>query len=165
MNKETKTTEGEIPKPIASDFVIENGKGTQTDNGTYYHYEEVVRMVKILLTQQPPKETITPDEEVSEKALTYMANNGYGSGVNFTKTMVFAALVDFTESLLKSKEQGQKELILWDKINNRESRFWYRDSSGNFYIDLDPHGVDMSGKRKISIAPKHQYEARYKQQS
>ena len=62
-------------------------------------------------------------------------------------------------------QQGQKELILWDKINNRESRFWYRDSSGNFYIDLDPHGVDMSGKRKISIAPKHQYEARYKQQS
>jgi len=36
----------EIPKPIYSDFVIENGKGFDMINGRCYYYVEVIRLLK-----------------------------------------------------------------------------------------------------------------------
>jgi hypothetical protein len=35
----------ELEKPIG-DFVIKNAKGTQTENGVYYHYSEVCTLLK-----------------------------------------------------------------------------------------------------------------------
>jgi thiamine biosynthesis protein ThiC len=35
----------EIKKPIG-DFIIKNAKGTQTENGVYYHYSEVCTLLK-----------------------------------------------------------------------------------------------------------------------
>jgi len=40
----------------------------------------------------------------------------------------------------------------WDSVNNCFARIaTYIDSEGNLYADCDPHGVDMSGKRKIGF--------------
>jgi hypothetical protein len=36
----------ETKKPIG-DFIINNSKGTQTENGVYYHYTEVCRLLKL----------------------------------------------------------------------------------------------------------------------
>lgn len=51
---------------------------------------------------------------------------------------------------------------LYDKINKREARSWFVDNEGNFYMDIDPHGIDMGGKITVRGIPKdhHQYEVR-----
>jgi hypothetical protein len=36
----------EIPRPIYSDFIIENGNGVDLSDGTYYHFTEVIRLLK-----------------------------------------------------------------------------------------------------------------------
>lgn len=36
----------ELKKPIGS-FIIKNSKGTQTENGVYYHYTEVCILLKL----------------------------------------------------------------------------------------------------------------------
>lgn len=35
------------PKKPIGDFIIKNSKGTQTENGVYYHYTEVCRLLKL----------------------------------------------------------------------------------------------------------------------
>lgn len=35
----------QIPKPIG-DFIINNAKGTQLEDGIYYHYTEVIKLLK-----------------------------------------------------------------------------------------------------------------------
>ena len=35
----------ELKKPIG-DFIIKNAKGTQTENGVYYHYSKVCSLLK-----------------------------------------------------------------------------------------------------------------------
>ena len=35
------------PKKPIGDFIINNSKGTQTENGVYYHYTEVCRLLKL----------------------------------------------------------------------------------------------------------------------
>jgi hypothetical protein len=37
----------EIPSPRISDFVIENGNGTMFLDGMYYHFAEVIRLLKL----------------------------------------------------------------------------------------------------------------------
>ena len=36
----------EIEDPIGK-FIIDNGKGNQTENGVYYHYTDVCRLLKL----------------------------------------------------------------------------------------------------------------------
>ena len=43
------------------------------------------------------------------------------------------------------------EKVLYDKVNKRIARHWFTDNDGNFYINTDPYGVQMSGK--ITIMP------------
>lgn len=43
------------------------------------------------------------------------------------------------------------EKVLYDKVNKRIARHWFVDNEGNFYINADPYGVQMSGK--ITIIP------------
>jgi hypothetical protein len=54
--------------------------------------------------------------------------------------------------------------ILWDKINKRECRHQYFfDQYGDCYINVDPYGVDMSGRITIRQIQENdpQYEVRY----
>lgn len=54
-----------------------------------------------------------------------------------------------------------KETFLYDKVNGRSARNWFKDKEGNFYIDTDPNGVQMSGKITIiSVANNPNYEVR-----
>jgi hypothetical protein len=46
MTNENKTELKEIERPIHSDFVIENANGLQGQDGKYYHYSEVVSLLK-----------------------------------------------------------------------------------------------------------------------
>ena len=41
--------------------------------------------------------------------------------------------------------------VLYDKVNKRLVRHFFVDNEGNFYINSDPYGVQMSGK--ITIIP------------
>lgn len=43
-NKETMTEE--IKKPIG-DFILENAKGVQGQDGVYYHYSEVCKLLRL----------------------------------------------------------------------------------------------------------------------
>ena len=36
----------EIPKPIFSDFVLNNAEGVQKLDGRYYHFSEVISLLK-----------------------------------------------------------------------------------------------------------------------
>lgn len=47
---------------------------------------------------------------------------------------------------------------VWDNTNKRFSSVsHYLDEEGNLYTDLDPHGVDMSGKRSIGIRKQYSF--------
>lgn len=50
--KETNDFENleEIPKPIG-DFIINNAKGILLDDGVYYHYSEVIKLLKLYLKE------------------------------------------------------------------------------------------------------------------
>lgn len=51
--------------------------------------------------------------------------------------------------------------VVYDKLNNRESYIsWFMDSNGDYWIDADPHGLDMGGIVKIKRLPEHHYEIR-----
>ncbi|MFB3057405.1 MAG: hypothetical protein ACE1ZQ_09630 [Ignavibacteriaceae bacterium] len=55
--------------------------------------------------------------------------------------------------------------VLYDKLNNRESNIqWFTDKDGNYWIDTDPNGIEMSGNVTIRFLSKDdvQYEMRYK---
>jgi hypothetical protein len=36
-----------ITTPVNSNFVLKNGKGKQTDNGMYFHFSDVVSLIKL----------------------------------------------------------------------------------------------------------------------
>jgi len=51
------------------------------------------------------------------------------------------------------------EKVLYDKVNKRIARHWFVDKEGNFYINTDPYGVEMSGKITIiSVANNPNYQ-------
>jgi hypothetical protein len=55
------------------------------------------------------------------------------------------------------------EKILYDKVNKRIANVqWFTDQDGNYWIDTDPHGVQMSGNVTIRFLKKDhaQYEVR-----
>jgi len=35
-----------VPKPVISDFIISNAKGVQGNDGVYYHFTEVISLLK-----------------------------------------------------------------------------------------------------------------------
>lgn len=37
----------EIPKPVVSDFIIENATGVMGNDGMYYHFTEVIKLLKL----------------------------------------------------------------------------------------------------------------------
>jgi thiamine biosynthesis protein ThiC len=49
----------EIKKPIG-DFIIKNAKGTQTENGVYYHYSEVCTLLKSYEKQLTLTDVVVP---------------------------------------------------------------------------------------------------------
>lgn len=50
----------------------------------------------------------------------------------------------------------------WDKTNKKFSRVnTFIDSEGNFYADLDPYGVDISGIRKVGHREQYCFAGRY----
>lgn len=54
----------------------------------------------------------------------------------------------------KIDELKDRWFTVWDKTNRRESRGrHYIDSAGLVYTDLDPHGTNMDGVRKIACKP------------
>ena len=55
---------------------------------------------------------------------------------------------------------SDEEVKIYDKINKRIARQWFTDNDGNFYINSDPNGIQMSGKITIiQIGNNHpQYE-------
>jgi len=53
--------------------------------------------------------------------------------------------------------------ILYDKANKQVSNIqWFTDQDGNYWIDVDPYGLQMSGNVTIKILKKDhpQYEVR-----
>lgn len=55
------------------------------------------------------------------------------------------------------------EKILYDKLNKRIANIqWFIDQEGNYWIDTDPYGVQMSGNVTIRLLKKNdvQYEVR-----
>ncbi len=55
------------------------------------------------------------------------------------------------------------EKILYDKVNKRIANVqWFTDQDGNYWIDTDPYGVQMSGNATIRFLKKDhaQYEVR-----
>ncbi len=66
-------------------------------------------------------------------------------------------LKDYAQSFAQVSEK-----YLYDKANKREARGWFEDNEGNFYVDLDPNGLDMGGKITIrGVSDNHpQYEVR-----
>lgn len=55
----------------------------------------------------------------------------------------------------------QNETFLYDKVNKRPARSWFKDKEGNFYINTDPNGVQMSGRITIVSAMNNpNYEVR-----
>ncbi len=53
--------------------------------------------------------------------------------------------------------------ILYDKVNKRKATAqWFTDQHGNYWIDTDPYGVQMSGNVTIRFLKKGdvQYEVR-----
>lgn len=53
--------------------------------------------------------------------------------------------------------------ILYNKINKQISRVqWFTDQDGNYWVNTDPYGVQMSGKVTIICLTKDhpQYEIR-----
>lgn len=53
--------------------------------------------------------------------------------------------------------------ILYDKVNKREARIqWFKDQDGDYWIDTDPRGIQMSGNITIRFLKKAhpQYEIR-----
>ena len=37
----------EIPKPVIPDFIIKNGNGVMGNDGMYYHFIEVINLIKL----------------------------------------------------------------------------------------------------------------------
>jgi len=52
------------------------------------------------------------------------------------------------------------EKVLYDKVNKRISKHWFVDNEGNFYINCDPYGVQMSGKVTVIPINMSNYEVR-----
>lgn len=76
---------------------------------------------------------------------------------NLTPDEWYKIMEEYAQQVKASKK------ILYDKVGKREvSTAWYLDFEGFPYIDLDPHGVDMSGKRTIAPAYSKRYELRDK---
>jgi hypothetical protein len=50
----------------------------------------------------------------------------------------------------------------WDNVNKCFARHaTYFDSEGNLYADLDPHGIDMSGKLSIGISKQYEFAGQF----
>jgi len=45
----------EIPKPIVSDFIINNGNGILLPDGVYYHFAEVIKLVRLYHEEENKK--------------------------------------------------------------------------------------------------------------
>lgn len=52
--------------------------------------------------------------------------------------------------------------FLYDELSKKPVKMWYVDEEGNYYIDTDPNGVDMSGKRRILPVNKDRYKVHYR---
>lgn len=108
-----------------------------------------------------------------EKIMTKNALCDYTDDKDGNRLLTFSpkgflnALEDFSslpqpEKMEQTAEGIETNKYLFDKVNQRKATFWFNDIEGNFYINADPHGVQMSGK--ITIIPigtnHHQYEIR-----
>ena len=70
------TTEEELPKPIG-DFIIENAKGVMGNDGMYYHYSEVCKMLKKYNEEQMAKTCFfIQDKTTSSSSATKCSNCG-----------------------------------------------------------------------------------------
>jgi hypothetical protein len=102
---------------------------------------------------------MTHKERVKER-LTYHFKNTDGSW-NLPQGMPFMKeFLNEVDKLVSDGASGTE--YLYDKINKREVHKWYKDSDGNPLIDLDPFGVNMSGKRTVKYADSERYEFRYR---
>lgn len=61
----------EMPKPIGQ-FIIDNGNGKQMPDGTYYHYTEVIKLLKMFSKNKEFLVTTLSNEE-KIKLLTELA--------------------------------------------------------------------------------------------
>ena len=54
------------PKKPIGDFIINNSKGTQTENGVYYHYTEVCRLLKLYEKQLLIHSVVVPKDTLCD---------------------------------------------------------------------------------------------------
>jgi hypothetical protein len=92
-------------------------------------------------------------EEAADKWFQACGKNIY---YDYDSRFAFIAGAKYQSEQMYSEE----EVKIYDKINKRIARQWFTDNDGNFYINSDPNGIQMSGKITIiQIGNNHpQYE-------
>ena len=56
-----------VPKPIYSDFIIDNGKGFDLPGGSYYHFTEVIRLIKLWEREKNIKNQLEMEKEKTKE--------------------------------------------------------------------------------------------------
>lgn len=71
------------PKKPIGDFIINNSKGTQTENGVYYHYTEVCKLLKLYEKQLLIHSAVGQSEQLGV-AWKVLERVGFTRGEEFT---------------------------------------------------------------------------------
>lgn len=87
----------------------------------------------------------------------------HGIMENAENNVTKADLAECAEAIVKnlSIPVVSGSAFLYDALLKKPVKMWYVDEQGNYYIDTNPHGVDMSGKRRILPADKDRYKVHY----
>lgn len=94
------------------------------------------------------------DPEIIEQIETVLSQNETSVELAHRRDLIDLLYVHYLAG--RSGEGGAIMFTVWDNINNREaSAPVYMDQYGKLYADQDPHGVDMSGKRRITPTDKY----------
>lgn len=98
----------EIEKPFFADFVMDNGKGILFQDGMYYHFSEVIRLIKLWDGKKAKNEEsncnitqVVPRFSSFEDALGYInrTNFRYKDGDNFVNQLNEEQLIRFATLL------------------------------------------------------------------
>jgi hypothetical protein len=103
------------------------------------------------------------EKKTIEEAAEWFANNYFDMHETNSYQELKKGFIKGAEWYAKNQSEqmySDEEVKIYDKINKRIARQWFTDNDGNFYINSDPNGIQMSGKITIiQIGNNHpQYE-------
>lgn len=96
-----------------------------------------------------------------DQILDKIANRkGYKDWVEFMQANDPHEIYQVTREAVRKALTTPRSVVgeLHDTLSKRPVKMWFADQEGNYYIDHDPHGLDMSGKRTIHPAGIDRYQ-------